>query len=90
MDRREILQEAERIVCGDRQDEYGSASASFERIAEMWRAYLGVDIEAMDVANMYILTKVSRSITSPDKLDTWLDICGYAALAGEILTDGSE
>ena len=88
MDRREILQEAERIICGDRQDDYGSASASFERIADMWRAYLGVDIEAMDVANMMILLKVSRSITAPDKADTWLDIAGYAALAGEMLAHG--
>ena len=90
MDRREILQEAERIICGDRQDDYGSASSSFERIADLWRAYLGVDIEPMDVANMMILLKVSRSITAPDKADTWLDIAGYAALAGEMLAHGTE
>lgn len=47
-------------------------------------------MEAMDVANMMIMLKISRSVTSPDKADTWLDIAGYAALAGEMLANGDE
>lgn len=90
MHRNEILEQAARIISGDREDDYGDAAPSFDRIAGMWEAYLGVEMSAVDVANMMILLKVSRSITSADKLDTWYDICGYAALAGEIATDAAD
>ena len=86
--RDEILEIAKTIISGDRHEDYGNASDSFDRIAKMWTAYLDVAVSPMDVANMMMLLKMSRSLTSPDKADTWVDICGYAALAGEMMTDG--
>lgn len=84
MVRSDILAEAERLVSGDRHKAYGDAKASFERIAALWSAYLGVPLSAVDVGALMILLKVSRSKTNPDKRDNWVDICGYGALAGEI------
>ena len=34
--------------------------------------------------HMLILMKVSRLVTSPDKLDNYIDIAGYAALGAEL------
>lgn len=84
-----VLQEAERLVNGDRQQSYGDASESFERIADFWHAYLktklkgDAHVSAKDVAAMMILMKVSRSVTS-SKRDSWVDIAGYAELGSKL------
>ncbi len=78
-----VLQEAERLVNGDRQQSYGDAYESFARIAKLWSAYKGVKITPKDVASMMILMKVSRSVTS-SKRDNWVDISGYAELGSQI------
>lgn len=88
--RDEILNTAMSLISGDRHEDYGDAKDSFESIARLWTAYLSVAVSPMDVANMMMLLKMSRSLTSPDKADTWVDICGYAALAGEMMTDGQK
>lgn len=87
-----ILQEAERLINGDRQEQYGNACQSLERIADMWNAYIFTTSEppaaltAMDVANMMVLLKVSRSKTSLDRSefhrDSHVDMAGYAGLGG--------
>lgn len=78
-----ILQEAERLVNGDRHQDYGTATESFGRIAAMWSAYKDWEITPKDVACMMILMKVSRSVTST-KRDNWTDIAGYAELGSQI------
>ena len=84
-----VLQEAERLVNGDRQASYGSATESFERIAGFWHTYLKNKLKdtdcitAKDVASMMILMKVSRSVTS-SKRDNWVDIAGYAELGSQL------
>ena len=87
MTRDEILKEASRIISTDRADDYGPADESFKRIARLWTAYLDVAVSPMDAANMFVLSKVQRTLMSPSKDDTWIDIAGYAALAGEMMTD---
>jgi len=88
MNRKELLEEAGRTIAGQRQEEYGDARQSFERIAALWSAYTGARITGPDVASMMVLLKVSRARTSPEKLDSWLDMAGYAALAAEMVSDG--
>lgn len=79
-----ILDTAKQIVAGDRQQDYGSCVESFERIAAFWSTYLGATVTAKDVSALLILMKVSRSKTS-DKLDTTVDIAGYAECMGQII-----
>lgn len=81
-----ILQEAERIVGGDRRKDYGDVRESFLRIADMWSGYLGHQITVSDVAHMMILMKVSRN-AKKFKRDNLVDICGYARCA-EMLLEG--
>lgn len=82
--RDEILDKAKSIINGERQGTYGTAEDSFAVISQLWTAYLGKDLSSADVANMMILMKVARNASGVYKDDNWIDICGYAALGGEI------
>ena len=83
-----ILEEADKTI-GERQDQYGNAEKSFAKIAGMWEEYLGVAIDENDVAMMMILLKVARQ-SNQHKRDNLVDICGYAALAGELYNTAKE
>lgn len=85
--REEILTMAKGIVCKDRDADYGKPEDNFRKIAGLWTAYLdGSDgnLTSYDVAVMMILMKIARVATNPVKLDSWVDIAGYAACGGEI------
>ena len=88
MTRDEILTRAGSIINGERQGIYGNAEESFAMIADFWMNYLGTPITASDVANMMILMKVARNSSGVYQDDNWIDICGYAALGGEIQGNG--
>lgn len=94
--RRQILEEAIKAVCTDRNHQYGGPEQSFSAIAEMWTAYLrcaGHDIVlyAHDVALMLAAFKLARAITSENpKTDTYADLAGYAACAGELACGGAD
>ena len=79
-----VLQEAQRIIYGDREKTYGHPSQNLRRIAEMWNAYLGdqvcFSIQPKDVAMMMILLKTARLANDINHRDSIVDICGYAAL----------
>lgn len=79
-----IVQEGKEIVSGDRQEDYGDMSESFNRIAGLWSAYLGVEINALDVAKMMILLKVSRAKHNNHR-DSYVDIVGYVECADQLL-----
>lgn len=82
--KQDILNIAGNIIAGNRKECYGEAENSFNTIAKMWSAYLNYNVTSEDVANMMILLKVARNASGKYKTDNWIDICGYAALGGEI------
>ena len=83
MNRVEILNTAAELISGDRAATYGDATVSHQRIANLWSTYLGTPVSAVDVAACLILMKVSRSKGAAHR-DNWIDMAGYAALAGEM------
>jgi len=88
--RQDVLTEAGNLIDGDRHKEYGEAKDNFALIANYWNGHLGlVDfITVRDVAIMMALMKIARTHGDGRKSkDTFVDICGYAALAGEINED---
>lgn len=87
MTRPEILQKAEACVCGHREQEYGSPENNFQTIADLWRAYKGIDFTAVDVAMMMALLKIARIQSGTATEDSFVDLAGYAACGGEIATD---
>lgn len=74
-----VLQEAERVIHGEKTVEYGNTKDGPEAVAKMWSVYLGRPISAADVSAMMILLKVCRRMQGA-KRDTWVDIGGYTAL----------
>ena len=93
MTRAEILEQARKCVCGDRDEQYGSPENSFRMIAELWVAYIrekcvshGADVDILpeDVAALMVLFKISRVATGSYSADSWVDAAGYAACGGEI------
>lgn len=83
MKRKEILEAAEKCVCGDRDKQYGNPEHSFFLIAELWEDYLDTPVRPRDVAAMLALMKIAR-IKNGVKDDNWIDLAGYAACGGEI------
>ena len=84
MYKNDILDKAKTIINGERQGTYGNAEDNFANIAAFWSTYLNTEISSTDVANMMILMKVARNASGVYKDDNYIDICGYAALGGEI------
>lgn len=89
--RKKILEDAIYCVCTDRKQQYGKPENSFSVIADFWSLYIkhkyDIDIEltAADAAMMLALFKIARGVTATkQKLDTYVDICGYATCAGEL------
>jgi hypothetical protein len=72
-----ILQEAQRLVHGDRGASYGHPLHDFERSAKIWGAILGCDVTAEQVALCMIGVKISRECNR-HKRDNATDIAGYA------------
>lgn len=85
MVRAEILEAARVCVCGEREQDYGTPENSFSLIGQLWTAYMGTLITSKDVAMMMALLKIAR-IKRGDKADSFVDLAGYAACAGEIAT----
>jgi hypothetical protein len=93
MKKMEFLDEVKDIV-SEREGQHGNSIKTHGGIAELWSIYLSkktgipVKIDGADVAMMQILAKVGRFICGQsDHMDTVLDIAGYAACAGEIVSE---
>lgn len=92
--RAQILEKARLCVCGDRDEQYGSPKGSFEEIALRWSHYLTrvtghlIALDEHDVAIMMTEFKISRIMTSHGKSeDSYIDACGYLAIAGELASE---
>lgn len=92
MTRTEILEAANRIVCGERETQYGAPEDNFAVIALLWNAYLygvggagGIELDRTDVAAMMALLKIARISSGSGKDDNWIDLAGYAACGGELM-----
>lgn len=91
MTRKEILAEAEKCVCNDRNVQYGEPEDNFNTIAEFWSTFLDIEIAAWQVAAMMMLMKNARIKSSRGKdKDSWIDAAGYSACGGELVFGGEE
>lgn len=100
MNRAEILEAARKCVCGEREQDYGTPEDNFTTIGLLWGVYLRAahpeiakvmsanGVTAKDVAVMMALLKAARIATGTSE-DSFVDLAGYAACAGEIVTGGN-
>lgn len=88
--RADILDQAKKCVCGQREQDYGTPESNFQLIADLWNGYLGFmdhpqdQIRATDVAMMMALMKIARIRNGGGSGDSFVDLAGYAACGGEI------
>jgi hypothetical protein len=83
--RQRCLDEAGRIINGQRDVQYGGPEENFGRIAAMWSMIFGVEVSREDVAMAMVAVKVARYASkSGYQPDTWTDIAGYAACGFEV------
>ncbi len=59
-------------------------------IANLWGAYKSVSFTATDVAMMMALLKIARIGTGTGTEDSFVDLAGYAACGGEIITNNTQ
>ena len=90
--RADILHAAEKCVCGQREQDYGTPEDNFKAIAELWSVYLdrisvgkygNMIVDEKDVAVMMALLKIARIARGGGKADSWIDLAGYAACGAE-------
>lgn len=79
-----ILQEAQRLVYGDRGAAYGHPIDDYTRTGRMWGAILGLpDIDPRLCCLMMAAVKISREVNAP-KRDNRTDLAGYAECADRV------
>lgn len=83
----EILEEANEAVAS-REFTHGECVENNKNIADLWTAYLGMPITADEVATMMILLKIGRTKSRKAVKDHFVDMAGYAAIAGDIVLGG--
>lgn len=84
MKRADFLRRAQKCVCGGRDGDYGTPEDNFGTIAKLWTIYRGTTFTAKDVAMMMALLKIARIRNGRYSADSYVDLAGYAACAGEI------
>ena len=84
-DREAILDTAKEYITKDRAVTHGQdAENSFGTISALWSVHLGHPVTVSDVCVMMCLMKLARIKNNPKHTDSWIDVCGYAALGGEL------
>lgn len=101
--RASVLDEAKRLVTGDRNAQYGPPTQDFSRTADLlntlgYRLVSAVGenaqesqaLQPSDIAIIMIQLKVSRAMHSRGKQDHYVDIAGYAACGAECAEEADE
>ena len=88
--RKRVLREAEKCVCGKREQDYGTPEDNFDRIAKMWSAYMGVEFNPVDVSMFMVMLKAARIKSGGGTMDSFVDGCGYFSCGGEIFARNME
>ena len=88
--RKRVLSEAEKCVCGQREQDYGTPEDNFDRIAKMWSAYMGVEFNPVDVSMFMVMLKAARIKSGGGTMDSFVDGCGYFSCGGEIFARNKE
>lgn len=81
-----ILEEANSLVNGARQGDYGHPLDDFTRTAKMWSAILGAEVTAEQVGLCMCAVKISRQVNRP-KRDNLVDLAGYASTVDMVIEE---
>lgn len=80
-----LLLEAQALIDGDRQADYGDPLTCHARVAKMWSVILDREVTPIQVLQCMMALKMGRAVNNPAARDNYLDIAGYAGLTDHIL-----
>jgi hypothetical protein len=69
---------------------YGHPADNLQYTAMLLSAYLQMPIHDYQVAGIMVLVKLARTNQSAQQIDTWIDLCSYGAIAGQLATEENE
>lgn len=81
-----VLLEAEGLVHGDRNADYGHPLDDFSRTAAIWTAILGHPVSPEQVGLCMCAVKISRQCNRP-KRDNLVDLAGYAETVSMVIDE---
>jgi|2_EtaG_2_1085320.scaffolds.fasta_scaffold01027_2 hypothetical protein len=84
-----VLEEAEGLVEGPRQEAYGHPRDNYRRTAQLWSAILDTEISPEDVVLCMMGVKLAR-MGNAVKRDSIVDVAGYARVLEMVWTAGME
>lgn len=82
--RASILAEANTLIHGERQADYGEPAENFADIAAGWAVIFKNGVTPAKVALAMDWLKTCRAIKTATHRDSYVDGCGYKALAAEL------
>jgi uncharacterized protein DUF6378 len=62
---------------------YAGGERSMEHTVQLFETWTGIKLSETDGWRFMLCLKMARSLTGKPKLDTYVDLAGYAALLGE-------
>ena len=83
MKRVKYLEKTIDIIRGDRHKDNGDKTINHQNNADLWSTFLGHKVTAQQAAICMLLVKVAR-LKHKRTEDCYIDMAGYAAIAGEI------
>lgn len=81
-----VLEEANKLVHGDRNADYGHPLDDFSKTALMWSAILGKVVTAEQVGLCMCAVKISRQLNK-QKPDNLIDLAGYAETVNMVIEE---
>lgn len=84
MDKETVLQEANRLVYGDRAAKHGDFRSNFQTTAALFNAWTGIEITPKQVAQLLICVKQARYKDNPEHRDNLVDLSGYTELLSRL------
>lgn len=81
-----VLEEANKLVHGDRNADYGHPLDDFSKTAAMWTAILGHPVSPEQVGLCMCAVKISRQLNKP-KADNLIDLAGYAETVNMVIEE---
>lgn len=96
MDREDFFETANKLVNGERAEDYGDCYENHEKIAKFFDVIAKAAIQREGritpsyVALMMASVKIARLCNTIDHEDSWVDLVAYGALGGEMSEKDSD
>jgi hypothetical protein len=81
-----ILLEANKVVNGDRNEQYGDAKEAFTIYSEICKSAFGLELSPDEICKVLMAVKLGR-LKYKYKRDSIVDLCGYAEILSKLMEE---